>query len=244
MLQLHLSYQRLILEVLRYHHFSLGNDHDVAFHISCDGLPIDLLFRPYLCYTIWWHMRGYEPSTDPIIRAIKRCKSYGGGNKAPGDFVKRYQSDTKAICVKTSPVNIILYAYIYTETLTPNASIYGMDNWLHLQNNVVYDYCIHALDIFTKPKAVHISKHGVITSAMAKVMFSSLSVSLSVCLLATLRKKRLNGFSWNLKGMWDLIQGAIGDIFRMFHGTPWTQECLFQLFRRYPWLLAVLQNNS
>ena len=51
------------------------------------------------------------------------------------------------------------------------------------------------------------------TSAMARVMFSSLSVALSVCLsvclLAALRKKRLNGFSWNFQGRWDLIQERI-----------------------------------
>ena len=75
----------------------------------------------------------------------------------------------------------------------------------------------------------------IFTSAMAKVMFSSLpvtclfvclsaclsvclSVCMSVCLsVINITEKRLNGFSWNFQGRWDLIQGTIGNIFRMFH---------------------------
>ena len=66
----------------------------------------------------------------------------------------------------------------------------------------------------------------IITSAMAKVMFSSLSVAcLFVCLsVSNITEKRLNGFSWNFQGRWDLIQWTIGNIFRMFHITPWTQD--------------------
>ena len=61
---------------------------------------------------------------------------------------------------------------------------------------------------------------------MAKVMFSSLSVAcLFVCLsVSNITEKRLKGFSWNFQGRWDLIQGTIGNIFRMFHLTPWTQD--------------------
>ena len=43
----------------------------------------------------------------------------------------------------------------------------------------------------------------------AKVMFSPVLVCLSVWLLATLRKKRLKGFSWNCQCWWDLAQGTI-----------------------------------
>ena len=43
-------------------------------------------------------------------------------------------------------------------------------------------------------------------------------------------EKRQNGFSWNFQGRWDLIQGTIGNIFRIFHLTPWTQEFLFHFF--------------
>ena len=51
------------------------------------------------------------------------------------------------------------------------------------------------------------------------------SVCLSVCLsVSNVTEKRLNGFSWNLLGRWDLLQGTIGNIFRMFHLTPWTQD--------------------
>ena len=87
----------------------------------------------------------------------------------------------------------------------------------------------------------------IITSAMAKVMFSSLSVAclsvcpsvrpfvcvsvcLSVCLsLSNIREKRLNWFSWTFQSRWDLIQGTIGNIFRMFRLTPWTKD-LFPTF--------------
>ena len=75
-----------------------------------------------------------------------------------------------------------------------------------------------------------------ITSAM-KVMFSSLSVArvclficLSVCLpVSNITEKRLNGLSWNFQGGWDLIQGTIGNICRILHSTPWTQD-LFSTF--------------
>ena len=51
------------------------------------------------------------------------------------------------------------------------------------------------------------------------------SVCLSVCLsVSNITEKRLNGFSWNLQGRWDLIQGTIRNIFRMFHSTPWAQD--------------------
>ena len=45
-------------------------------------------------------------------------------------------------------------------------------------------------------------------------------VCLFVYLLATLRRK--NGFSWSFQGGWDLVQGIIWNIFRLFHSTPWT----------------------
>ena len=47
-----------------------------------------------------------------------------------------------------------------------------------------------------------------------------LPVCLSVSLLATLRKNDWTDF----QGRWDLIQGTIEIIFRMFHLTPWTQD--------------------
>ena len=69
------------------------------------------------------------------------------------------------------------------------------------------------------------------------------SVCLSVCLsVSNITKKRLNGFSWNLQGRWDLIQGTIRNIFRMFHSTPWTQD-FPPLFRSNPCLLAALQKK-
>ena len=65
---------------------------------------------------------------------------------------------------------------------------------------------------------IQFSSLQIVTSAMAKVMFSSLSVAgfvcLSVCLsVSNITEKRLNGFSWNFQGWWDLIQGTIGNIF-------------------------------
>ena len=67
---------------------------------------------------------------------------------------------------------------------------------------------------------------AMILAAMAKVMFSSLSVAcLFVCLsVSNIMEKRLNGFSWNFQGRWDLIQGTIENMFRVFHLTPWTQD--------------------
>ena len=63
---------------------------------------------------------------------------------------------------------------------------------------------------------------------MAKVMFLSLSVALSVrqsvCLLATLRENDWTDFHEFFQSRWDLIQGTIGSIFRLFHSTPWIQE--------------------
>ena len=52
-------------------------------------------------------------------------------------------------------------------------------------------------------------------------------VCLSVCLsVSNNTGKRLNAFSWIFQGRWDLIQRTIGNIFRMFHFIPWTQEFL------------------
>ena len=62
------------------------------------------------------------------------------------------------------------------------------------------------------------------------------SVCLSVCLpVSNITEKRLNGFSLNLQGRWDLIQGAIGNIFRIFHVTPWTQHFLAATKQLYKW---------
>ena len=75
---------------------------------------------------------------------------------------------------------------------------------------------------------------NIITSAMAKVMFSSLSVTrvcLSVSLsVSNIMEKRLYGFSWNFQSWWDLVQGTIGNIFRIFNLTPWTQDFFFHFF--------------
>ena len=81
-----------------------------------------------------------------------------------------------------------------------------------------------------------------ITSAMAKVMFSSLSVALSVCLSVCLSVRFW--FSWNFQGRWELIPGTIGNIFKMFHSTPWTQDLFFPLFRSNLCPLAPLQKNG
>ena len=68
-------------------------------------------------------------------------------------------------------------------------------------------------------------------------LFHYLFVCLSVCLsISNITEKRLNGFSWNFQGRWDLIEGTIGNICRMFHSTPWTQKN--PLFRRNLCLLA------
>ena len=48
---------------------------------------------------------------------------------------------------------------------------------------------------------------------------------LFVCLsFSNITEKWLNGFSRNFQGRWDLIQGTIGNIFKMLHLTPWTQD--------------------
>ena len=52
-------------------------------------------------------------------------------------------------------------------------------------------------------------------------LFVCLSVWLSV---SNVTGKRLNGFSWIIQVRWYLIHGTIGNIFRMFHSTLWTQE--------------------
>ena len=50
-------------------------------------------------------------------------------------------------------------------------------------------------------------------------------LGLSVCLpVSNIMGKRLCRFSWHFQGKWDLIQGTIGNIFRIFHLTPWTQD--------------------
>ena len=74
---------------------------------------------------------------------------------------------------------------------------------------------------------------------MAKVMLSSLSFAcLFVCLsVSNITEKRLNGFSWNFQSRWDLIQGTIGNIFRMFHLTPWTKD-FFPTFTEQPMPLS------
>ena len=64
-----------------------------------------------------------------------------------------------------------------------------------------------------------------ITSAMAKIYVFIVVRYLSVCLsFSKITEKRLNRFSWIFQSRWDLIQGTIGNIFRMFHLTPWTQD--------------------
>ena len=69
-------------------------------------------------------------------------------------------------------------------------------------------------------------------------------VCLSVCLpVSNITEKRLNAFSWYFQGRWDLIQGTIGNIFGMFHLTPWTQN-FPPLFRSNPCLLAALQKSG
>ena len=85
-----------------------------------------------------------------------------------------------------------------------------------------------------------------ITSAMVMVMFSSLSVAcLFVCLsVSNITEKRLNRCSRNFQGRCDLIQGTIGNIFRIFHKTPWTQEFFSPHFRRNPCFLAALQRQG
>ena len=75
--------------------------------------------------------------------------------------------------------------------------------------------------------------------------FSSLCICLSfVCLLATLRKKRANRFTWKLQDMSDLVQGTIWNILGMFRLTPCIQEYNFRFFRGSPRLLATLRKNE
>ena len=72
---------------------------------------------------------------------------------------------------------------------------------------------------------------GIFTFAVAKVMFSSLSlarVCLFVCLsVSNITKKQSNRFSWNFQGRCDLIQKTIRNILRIFHLTLWTQDFFF-----------------
>ena len=69
-----------------------------------------------------------------------------------------------------------------------------------------------------------------------------LFVSLSVCLLATLRKTAWTDFH-DIQGRQDLIQGTSGNIFRMFDLTPWTHD-FFPPSRRNACLLAASQKNG
>ena len=84
---------------------------------------------------------------------------------------------------------------------------------------------------------------SVITSAMAKVMFSpfsiGLSVSLSVCLLATLREKGWTDF----QDRWDLVHRTFCNILAMLHLILYKKN-FFQIFRGNRCLLATLQNNG
>ena len=58
---------------------------------------------------------------------------------------------------------------------------------------------------------LYASIKGLITSAMAKVVFSV--ACLFVCLsVSNITDKRLNRFSWNFQDRGDLIQGTIGNI--------------------------------
>ena len=65
---------------------------------------------------------------------------------------------------------------------------------------------------------------------MPKVMFSSLSVALSVCLSVCLSVtgKHYGNTAERIfmifQDRWDLIQGTIGNIFKMVYLTPWTQD--------------------
>ena len=55
-------------------------------------------------------------------------------------------------------------------------------------------------------------------------------VSLSVCLsVSNITEKRLNRFSWNFHGSWDLIKKQMGP-FSGCSSTPWTQEFFFDFF--------------
>ena len=48
-------------------------------------------------------------------------------------------------------------------------------------------------------------------------------LSVSVCLSVTnITEKWFNGFPGNFQERWDLVQGTIWNIFRVFHLTPWT----------------------
>ena len=74
----------------------------------------------------------------------------------------------------------------------------------------------------TKPNSHTGKRHpNLWTKVATRHRFVGLSVRLSV---SNITEKRLNGFSWNFPGRWDFIQGTIGNIFRMFRLTPWTQD--------------------
>ena len=68
-------------------------------------------------------------------------------------------------------------------------------------------------------------------------------VCLSVCLLATLRKKGWTDFHeiFRVGGTWYKL--IIRNIVRIFYWTAWTQE-FFPTLRRNPCLVAALQENS
>ena len=73
----------------------------------------------------------------------------------------------------------------------------------------------------------------------AKVIFSSLLVCLLtclfvclfVCLWTTLRKKLVNGFSWNFQDSSGIIRGAIWKIWDVSHLIPWVLGFFYCIFK-------------
>ena len=128
------------------------------------------------------------------------------------------------MCIFTGKIaRIYTHVFIYTENIL-------IKFYYHHYHHCIYCTIVHfmfaCLQLFCYFHICFCPLFSFITSAMAMVMFSSLSVAcLSVCLsVSNITEARLNGFSWHFQGRWDLIQGTIGDIFRIFHLTPWTQD--------------------
>ena len=90
---------------------------------------------------------------------------------------------------------------------------------MHIKMTATTSTLLHST--FILPDAFYYLRHG---EGYVFIVVRC-SVCLSVCLsVSNITEKRMNGFSWYLQGRWDLIQGTIGNIFRMFHLTPWTQD--------------------
>ena len=124
----------------------------------------------------------------------------------------------------------------YTPTNRSHTEVRDTESIILLIENFGMELLSHVLILLLPPPWRRLCFHR----RPLLCLFVCLSVSRSV---SDITEQRLNGFSRNLQGRWDLIQGTIRYIFRMFHLTPWTQD-FFPLFRSNPCLLAALQKNG